>query len=372
MNITIKQELLLKALQWVTSVSDKKHHLPILANVLIIAENDKISLICTDLDLELVTTIDQGVIDETGEITVSSRKLLDICRSFPENTLISILTEESRVLVRAGRSRFVLASLPAVDFPAVQLRAQGREHQVSQKTLHEMITRTHFAMAQQDVRYYLNGMLFVLNNALQQVVATDGHRLAITKNNINQTDTTASAQQVIVPRKAISELLKLMSSDPQDLTVYVEENHIRFIHPLVTLTSKLIEGRFPDYLKVIPPDTPYLALIHKDTLKQSLMRAAILSNEKHKGALFTFKNNQLTIEAQNPEQELAQEELEIEYAGPPIEIGFNAHYILDVLNVLPSDNVCFSFSDPKNSVLLSAQTQLGESVSQYVVMPLRL
>ncbi|MGA2655861.1 MAG: DNA polymerase III subunit beta [Gammaproteobacteria bacterium] len=370
MNITIKQDLLLKALQPVSGVSDKKHQLTILGNVLIIAEKQKISFICSDQDLELITTINSAEVKEEGSITVSCRKLLDICKGLPENSLINLSTEENRVLIRANRSRFTLVSLPAADFPVVQISANGKEYRVSSSILHEMIEHTHFAMAQQDVRYYLNGMLFVFNPGLQVVVATDGHRLTKTKNLENQS--VDIGYQVIVPRKTIIEVLKLIHSEPTEITMRLEENHIQFIHPQFTLTSKLIEGRFPDYHKVIPLNTEHQALINKNGLKQSLLRVAILSNEKNKGVRFLFNNNNLTIEAQNPEQEEATEELEIDYQGPSLEVAFNAHYILDVLNVVPSDQVKIAFTDPKNSVLLSAHLEDEESPSQYVVMPLRL
>ncbi len=268
MNITIKQDLLLKALQLVSGVSDKKHHMPILGNVLIIAEKGKISFICSDQDLELITTISQEI-EEDGAITVSCRKLLDICRSIADQSLINLITEDSRVLIRANRSRFTLVSLAAADFPVATI-STGKQYQVSQQILHEMIEHTHFAMAQQDVRYYLNGMLFVFSPGLQVVVATDGHRLTKTKTLENQK--VENEQQVIVPRKTINELLKLITKDPVDLLVQLEENHIQFIHPSFTLTSKLIEGRFPDYHKVIPLNTENQALINKDQLKQSLMR----------------------------------------------------------------------------------------------------
>ncbi len=370
MDITVKQHSLLQALQFVSGVSDKKHALPILGNVLIIAENEKISLICSDLELEMITTVKEGVVNRSGEITVASRKLLDICRSLPESALINLVMEGERILLRAGRSRFVVASLPAADFPVVQLSTQERSYTLNQKVLHDMIAKTHFAMAQQDVRYYLNGMLFVFNENLNRVVATDGHRLAITKTYENQSDNASEA--IIVPRKAISELSRLMGGEPLDLRIDVEKNHVRFIHPYFSLTSKLIEGRFPDYNKVIPPQGLHQALIQIEPLKQSLLRASILSNEKHKGVRFLFGPNSLVIEAQNPEQEEAEETLEVDYNGPSFEIGFNAHYILDVLNVLPQGQVVFSFSDPKDSVLLTSHTENVESISQYVVMPLRL
>lgn len=370
MNITIKQDLLLKALQPVSGVSDKKHQLPILGNVLIIAEKHKVSFICSDQDLELITFVTQAEISEEGAITVSCRKLLDICRSLPEQSLINLITEESRVLIRANRSRFTLLSLPAADFPVVQMSSNGKEYRVSSSILHQMIDHTHFAMAQQDVRYYLNGMLFVFNPGLHVVVATDGHRLTKTKNHDNHS--VDIGFQVIVPRKTISEVLKLINPEPLEVTIRLEENHIQFIHPQFTLTSKLIEGRFPDYHKVIPQNTEYQALINKNLLKQTLLRVAILSNEKNKGVRFLFDNNNLTVEAQNPEQEEATEELEMHYNGPSIEVAFNAHYILDVLNVVPTDQVKIAFSDSKNSVLLAAHDEEQDSQSQYVVMPLRL
>ncbi|HLF66008.1 MAG TPA: DNA polymerase III subunit beta [Gammaproteobacteria bacterium] len=370
MDITVKQHNLLQALQWVSGVSDKKHALPILGNVLIIAEDQKISLICSDLELEMITTIKEGVVNKTGEITVSSRKLLDICRSLPESAEINCVVDGDRIILRAGRSRFMVASLPAADFPVVQLSSQEQSYLLNQKVLHDMIARTHFAMAQQDVRYYLNGMLFVFNQSLHRVVATDGHRLAITKTLDNQND--SGSEAIIVPRKAITELSRLIGGEPLELKVDVEKNHVRFIHPHFTLTSKLIEGRFPDYNKVIPPQGLHQALIAIEPLKQSLSRVSILSNEKHKGVRFLFNPHSLVIEAHNPEQEEAEEALEMDYDGPAFEIGFNAHYILDVLNVLPPGNVVFSFSDPKDSVLLRSHTESAQSTSQYVVMPLRL
>lgn len=369
MNITLKQDLLLKALQVVSGVSDKKHHLPILGNVLIVAEKSVISFICSDQDIELITTVSQCVIEEEGSITVSCRKLLDICKS-AESSDINLITEDGRVKICANRSRFTLVSMPAADFPVAHISSLGKKYQVLQKDLYDMIDHTHFAMAQQDVRYYLNGMLFVFNTGLQVVVATDGHRLTKTEILNNQSD--GGEQQVIVPRKTIQELLKLIHPDAQVLTLQIEENHIQFIHPQFTLTSKLIEGRFPDYHKVIPANMTYGALIHREQLKQSLLRVSILSNEKNKGIRLFFNEKNLTISANNPEQEEAEESLEIDYTGPSFEMAFNAHYILDVLNVLNSEHVNFTFSDPKNSALLCAHPAPVEQISQYVVMPLRL
>jgi DNA polymerase-3 subunit beta len=367
MKFSVSRDALLKPLNLVAGVVERRQTLPILANVLMVLEGEKLSLTGTDLEVELVgrVRIDSG--GESGEVTVPARKLLDICRSLPEGSRIDFSGAEGKLLVRSGRSRFSLTTLPARDFPNVEDSMGTHQFRVLQGQLKRLIDRTGFAMAQQDVRYYLNGMLFELKEGVLRVVATDGHRLALCAltGNIDSSGDT----QVILPRKGVLELSRLLLEEDKDIAVVIGSNHIRATTDDFTFTSKLVDGKFPDYQRVLPRNPDKIVFGPRAELRQAFSRTAILSNEKYRGVRVKLSDNVLDIVANNPEQEEAEEVVPVEYQGEPLEIGFNVSYLLDVLAVLSGEQVKLSLSDPGSSALLE-EADSGDSI--YVVMPMRL
>ncbi len=366
MKLTTQREQLLKPLQHVIGVVERRQTLPILSNVLMVARDGKLALTATDLEVELSSSTELAI-DEPGDITLPARKFLDILRALPEDTLVSLAVEGDKALLRCGRSRFSLATLPAADFPTLEdLPFEGHIH-LPQTTLKNLIERTHFAMAQQDVRYYLNGLLLDMEGSLLRAVATDGHRLAFCE---VATETVASVnRQVIVPRKGVQELLRLFNDADADATLQISANHIRAEVGDIRLTSKLIDGKFPDYQRVIPREGERVILADRLLVRSALSRAAILSNEKYRGIRLQAEDWMLRVQAHNPEQEEAEEEVEVNYSGGPLEIGFNVTYLLDALGALSGELVKLSFTDASSSCLI--QEAEGQSC-KYVVMPMRL
>lgn len=369
MKFIISREALLKPLNLVAGVVERRQTLPILANVMLVVENNSLSITGTDLEVELVgrVALSQPPVSG-GEITVPARKLADICKSLPEGSDIEIaVDDQQRVVVKAGRSRFTLSSLSAADFPNVEEGAGSQHFTVKQGDLKRLIDRTSFAMAQQDVRYYLNGMLWELNPGQLRLVSTDGHRLAMCtlKGNIQ----TGGGLQVILPRKGVIELARLLMNENDDIEIVIGSNHIRATTAEFTFTSKLVDGKFPDYERVLPKNSTKSVLGGRDELKQAFNRASILSNEKYRGVRLTLSNGNLQIVANNPEQEEAEEVVSVDYQGDGLEIGFNVSYLLDVLTVLHSEKVKISLSDANSSALLE-EPEGGDSM--YVVMPMRL
>jgi DNA polymerase-3 subunit beta len=304
---------------------------------------------------------------ESGEVAVPARKLVDICKSLPEGSDIEFTSAESKVTVRSGRSRFTLSTLPAREFPNVEDSMGTHQFTVKQGQLKRLIDRTSFAMAQQDVRYYLNGMLWELEAKKIRVVATDGHRLAMCTlaTELNITDTA----QIILPRKGVIELSKLLLDEKADIAVVIGSNHIRATTDDFTFTSKLVDGKFPDYERVLPRAADKILLGSRQELRQAFSRTAILSNEKYRGVRLKLTENSLEIVANNPEQEEAEEMVSVEYQGESLEMGFNVGYLLDVLGVLSGDQIKLSLADPNSSALLE-ESEDGDSL--YVVMPMRL
>lgn len=369
MKFLISREALLRPLTLVAGVVERRQTLPILANVMLVLEGEHLSITGTDLEVELVGRVVLGKDSaDTGEITVPARKLLDICKSLPEGSDIEIATDQqNRAVVKAGRSRFTLATLPAKDFPNVEDGPGSQHFVVKQGDLKRLIERTSFAMAQQDVRYYLNGMLLEVSSGQLRVVSTDGHRLAMCslKGNIQN----GSTLQVILPRKGVIELARLMTSEDADVEVVIGSNHLRAATTEFTFTSKLVDGKFPDYERVLPKNSSKAVFGVREELRQAFSRASILSNEKYRGVRFNLSDGNLQIVANNPEQEEAEETVAVEYNGPSLEIGFNVSYLLDVLSVLNSDKVRISLSDANSSALIE---DAEGSDSVYVVMPMRL
>lgn len=367
MKFSISRDALLKPLNLVAGVVERRQTLPVLSNVLLVLEDQQLSLTGTDLEVELVGRV---LVDEAsagGEVTVPARKLVDICKSLPEGSDIHFSVEEGKATVRSGRSRFTLSTLPAREFPSVEEGAGTQQFSLKQGQLKRLIDRTSFAMAQQDVRYYLNGMLLEIRQAQLRVVATDGHRLAMctfAEALADQQDT-----QVILPRKGVLELARLLLSDNEDIGISLGSNHLRATTGEFTFTSKLVDGKFPDYERVLPRSAEKVVLGSRLDLRQAFTRTAILSNEKYRGVRLKLSEDNLEIVANNPEQETAEEQVAVEYQGDALEIGFNVSYLLDVLGVLSGETIKLSLSDPNSSALLE-EAQDGDSL--YVVMPMRL
>jgi DNA polymerase-3 subunit beta len=366
MKFEITKEELLRPLQQVSGVVERRQTLPILSNVLVVAEADRIAFTATDLEVELHASLEHQVATP-GVTTLPARKLMDICRNLPDGAKLTLTVEGERGTLKSGRSRFTLATLPADDFPKVDEVASTQSVALPQATLRRLIDATHFAMAQQDVRYYLNGLMLELAGSRLRAVATDGHRLALA--DIDAELKIEEPVQVIVPRKGISELLRLLEESDEPAQVELGSNHVRVALPGIVFTSKLIDGRFPDYERVIPADSGHPISADCGVLRHALLRTSILSNEKYRGIRFQLETNNLRILAHNPEQEEAEEEIEVVYDGAPLEIGFNANYIIDALSSIRTEQVVMNITDSSSSCLLTPD---GDASCRYVVMPMRL
>ena len=360
------RDTLLKPIQAVAGVVERRQTMPILANVLLTVGDKTLSVTATDLEVELVATVEVEV-KEKGEVTVPARKLLDICRALPEGAKVSLSLERDRVTVKSGRSRFLLATLPAAEFPAVEDIKSQRSVNLPQNKLRQLIEGTQFSMAQQDVRYYLNGLLFELSAKRIRAVATDGHRLAMCDLEADVAD--LPAQQVIVPRKGVLELQRLLVDSEDPAKVAFGANHVRVELPNLRFTSKLIDGRFPDYERVVPKGGDKDIIADRQVLRDALGRTAILSNEKYRGVRLQLAANRLKVMAHNPEQEEAEDEVEVKYQGVELEIGFNVSYLMDALSALHGEQVRVTLTDSNSSCLIR---QPDSEVCRYVVMPMRL
>ena len=370
MKFSIARDALIKPLNLVAGVVERRQTLPILSNVLLALEDKTLSLTGTDLEVELIGRVELEAAGVDGEVTVPARKLVDICKSLPESSTIEFSLEGGKATVKAGRSRFTLSTLPAADFPAVESGAGSVALSLDQSLVKQLIDGTAFAMAQQDVRYYLNGLYLEVLGGRLRVVATDGHRLALATGPalVEATDT-----GVIIPRKGVLELSRLLDgSVPLELAIGT--NHIRATNEQFTFTSKLVDGKFPDYERVIPKNADKSVIGERGELKQAFTRTAILSNEKYRGVRLKLSENSLDITANNPEQEQAEEAVGVQYTGTELEIGFNVSYLLDVLSVLEQPQVRLSLSDEASSALLenAEPPSEGEPERLYVVMPMRL
>ena len=365
MKFNISRDALLKPLNLVAGVVERRQTLPILSNVLLRLEGKKLSLTGTDLEVELVGRVELESAGTDGEITVPARKLVDICKSLPDGSTIELKVESGKAVVKAGRSRFTLSTLAASEFPSVEEGAGELALELPQATVKRLIERTAFAMAQQDVRYYLNGMLLELKSGRLRMVATDGHRLAL----CTAPDTVSAGDAaVIIPRKGVLELSRLLEGEG-DVSLIIGSNHVRAANSQFTFTSKLVDGKFPEYERVLPKSPDKTIIGDRLELRQALTRTAILSNEKYRGVRLKLSNDTLDIMANNPEQEQAEEVVAVEYAGENLEVGFNVSYLLDVLSVLDGEKVRMSLADSSSSALLE-EAEAGDSL--YVVMPMRL
>ena len=369
MKFSVSRDALIRPLNLVAGVVERRQTLPILSNVLMSLEGSRLSLTGTDLEVELVGRIEVVNVGPDGDITVPARKLVDICKSLPDGVDINFSVEDGRVTVKAGRSRFTLSTLPAAEFPTVEAGEGEVDLELSQSLVRQMIERTGFAMAQQDVRYYLNGMYLEIKAGRLRFVATDGHRLALCT---APGELAAEDKSVIVPRKGILELARLLDGDGS-VTLIVGSNHIRAVTDQFTFTSKLVDGKFPEYERVLPKAPDKAVSGDRSELKQAFTRTAILSNEKYRGVRLSLSEGALEITANNPEQEQAEESVPVDYAGDVLEVGFNVSYLLDVMGVLSGNTVRMSLSDSASSALIEeGEAVSGEAEALYVVMPMRL
>ena len=367
MKFIISRDLLLKPLQLVAGVVERRQTLPVLSNILIKLSNDQLFMTGTDLEVEIVGQVNLENVTEEGEVTVPARKLLDICRALPEGETISFSYRDDKATLSSGRSRFTLSTLPANEFPNVEESDTSLQFAVPQQALKGLITATSFAMAQQDVRYYLNGMLLEAEDGVLRAVATDGHRLALAS--IDLPVPVAEKTQVVLPRKGVIELSRLLG-DEGDASIVVGANHLRVAAGEFSFTSKLVDGAYPDYQRVLPKGGTNQVTASREILSQAFSRTAILSNEKYRGVRLGLGEGQLTLNANNPEQEEAQEDVAVEYAGDSLEIGFNVNYILDVLNTMDGEQARITLADANSSALIEDPS--GDSTATYVVMPMRL
>ncbi len=366
MKFSIQREALLKPLQQVIGVVERRQTLPVLGNILLSASKKLIRLTATDLEVELQAQTAVAV-TETGDITLPARKLLDICRTLPPESELDLSVKKERCLVRSGKSRFTLSTLPATEFPVIDKLKSPHKFSLPESDLHELIERTAFAMAQQDVRYYLNGLMLEPAQNILRAVATDGHCLALCELAGEVGD--GGKVQVIVPRKGIQELHRLLVQDESAVAIEIGTNHIRITTSEVRFTSKLIDGSFPDYQRVLPKNADKRLLINTDMLRQALTRTSILSNEKYRGIRLEVSKNNVKIQSHNNEQEEAVEEISAKYDGDSVTIGFNVTYLLDVLGVIETDEVEILLSDANSSALIKSP---GSENCRYVVMPMRL
>ena len=365
MKLTAPREEILAPLQSVIGVVERRQTMPVLSNVLLSARNNRLSLTGTDLEVELVATRELQV-SQAGEITVPGRKFLDILKALPDGVEVTLTTEGDRLVIKAGRSRFTLATLPAAEFPLVDEINAQQTLKLSHGEFRRLIDKTHFSMAQQDVRYYLNGMLLEAEGKQLRAVATDGHRLALCETSLEIAS--KSKQQVIVPRKGVLELQRILG-ESGDIELAIGTNHVRAQIGGIRFTSKLIDGRFPEYGRVIPANANRIIDADRDTLRHALQRTAILSNEKYRGIRLNVKPGMLTLQAHNPEHEEAEDQIEVGYTGEEIEIGFNVNYLLDALAAIDTDRVAIGLTDANSSCLIMAP---GSASAKYVVMPMRL
>jgi len=365
MKFSLSREALLKPLQLVVGVVERRQTLPILSNVLLSLEQSRLSMTGTDLEVEIVGVTDIDATGEDGDVTVSARKLVDICRSLPDGAMVDFSSSDGKATIKSGRSKFTLSTLPANEFPSVDEGEKSVEFMVAGSVLKGLIEATSFAMAQQDVRYYLNGMLWELNENKLRAVATDGHRMALCDGicDVSVVEPITS----IIPRKGIIELSRLL--DENEVKVAMGSNHIRVTGGDYCFTSKLVDGAYPDYDRVLPKGGDKIVVGDRAELKQAFGRAAILSNEKYRGVRILLSEGSIKMVANNPEQEEAEEEVSVNYSGEDLEIGFNVSYLLDVLSVITGAKVRITLSNSNSSALVE---DAADGSAVYVVMPMRL
>ena len=365
--VKTSRDALLRPLQTVSGIVERRHTLPILANILIRKDGPKVSLLSTDIEVQITTHADIGAGSESMATTVAARKLQDILRALPEGAEVSLSVANKKMTVQSGRSRFNLQTLAAEEFPSVaQPESYSATIEMPQKTLKHLFSMVYFSMAQQDIRYYLNGLLLVLDGTRVIAVATDGHRLAYCA---VESKSTLAHHEVIVPRKTILELQRLLDDSEDPVKIDLAPGQVRFTFGNVELISKLVEGKFPDFQRVIPSGYTKSFVIGRDTWLKALQRVAILTSDKFKGVRFVLSDDTVKISSTNADQEDAQDEIEIDYRHGPLDIGFNVSYLLDVLNNLKTDQIEVFVGDSNSSALITVPENHD---FKYVVMPMRI
>jgi DNA polymerase-3 subunit beta len=365
--VKAKRDEILGPLSAVSGIIERRHTLPILSNVLIDRAADALSFLATDIEIQITARSNLAATEEARSLTVGARKLVDILRALPESAEVTLQQQDKRLLVKAGKSRFTLQTLPAEDFPRLAKPAgEAARFSLGQKSLRRLLGLVQYAMAQQDIRYYLNGLLMVVEDRGLKLVATDGHRLAFASLML---EADLPRQEVIVPRKTVLELSKLLAETDDEVKIELSSTQAAFSFGSVELVSKLVDGKFPDYTRVIPTQHKNKLQIEREPLRQALLRAAILSNEKFRGVRWVLADGSLKIVSSNAEQEEAHEELEVKYSGDALDIGFNVNYLLDVLNNVSGNEIECAFGDSSSSALISYSS---EKDFKYVVMPMRI
>jgi DNA polymerase-3 subunit beta len=366
MNIKINREVLIKPLSSVVGIVEKRQALPILSNLLLVGNANKLTFTATDLEMQTSLNIDTKI-ETDFEITISARKLFDITRALPENSELDFQINESRVNVKAGKSKFNLQTLPSKDYPLLKKNdSESVSVKLSQNKLKGLLKQVDFAMAQQDIRYYLNGLLFEIQGQKLNIVGTDGHRLSFTSTKL---DDSYEKKEVIIPRKTIMELIKLLDDSDEIVELEILNQQVTFKFSDIFIITKVIDGKFPDYNRVIPVGYENGFLIDRQMLLNAMQRASILSNEKYRGIRLVLSENNMQLITTNSEQEEAQEDIEISYNKESIDIGFNVTYLIDVLNNIQFDQLSFTFKDSNSSCLVTIP---NNDDYKYVVMPMRI
>jgi len=366
--ITEKNEIV-DSLQMGASIAERRQTIPILANLKIVAMDGKIEITATDLEIQLKTVSEVKEVIEEGETTVSARKMSELCRSLPDKEALEFNLNNGKLTVSSKNFHADFATISALDFPELDTKEETDSLSLESKTLKRLLNKTAFCMASQDVRYYLNGLLVEYKDGNINAVATDGHRLALATSQLKEIIKEAEGKRQIIPRKAVLELAKILREDNSNINLSFGNSSLRIKDINLDFSTKLIDGKFPDYEKVLPAGEPDALEVSKDSLQAALTRASVLSNEKYRGVRFELSNNKLKLTANNPEKELAEELLEVNYGGSTMEIGFNIGYLLDVLATIETETVELNFYGEESSCLIR---EPGNKLEAYVIMPMRL
>jgi DNA polymerase-3 subunit beta len=362
-----ERDALLKPLLAVTGIVERRHTLPILSNVLIEKKGGEVGFLATDLEIQITTSSPEALPGEDFRLTTSAKKFVDILRAIPASATVTLEKDDSRLTVKAGKSRFNLQTLPADDFPHLTINGEAQaKFSLAQKDLKRLLSQVQYAMAVQDIRYYLNGLLLQTDGEQVRLVATDGHRLALSMLSVPQA---LAKAEVILPRKTILELYKLLADSDELIDIEILANQVRFSFGSTVIISKVVDGKFPDFNRVVPLDNEKIFLLDRVTLLQALQRAAILANEKFRGVRLVIGPGRMSILCTNSEQEEAEEELEIAFQGGTLEIGFNINYLLDVLTNVPAETLQLAFGDANKSALFTIPDNPD---FKYIVMPMRI
>ena len=368
MKFTTEKNEIVDALQMGASIAERRQTIPILANLRIVAKEGKIEITATDLEIQIKTLTEVKKVVEEGEITVSARKMSELCRSLPDKEALEFDLNNGKLTVSSKNFHADFATISALDFPELEIKEETNSLSISSSALQRLLNKTAFCMASQDVRYYLNGLLVEYKGGEVNAVATDGHRLALATSPIDKTSPIDGERQIL-PRKAVLELSKILRQENEDIKITFGNSSLSIQDKNLDFSTKLIDGKFPDYEKVLPSGDPNSLEVSKESLQSALSRASVLSNEKYRGVRFALDKNTLKLTANNPEKESAEELLDVNYNGNPMEIGFNIGYLLDVLGTIETDNVELNFYGEESSCLIR---EPGNQAEVYVIMPMRL